>query len=131
MMPLAMPPRSRMKLPPIDLGKETVGQRLARLRKERGFTQVELAERVGIIQVLVSDYERDRIRVHAEMIARLARALGISADELLGLKNSPASNRKLPKRVLRRIELIGRLPAHHQRALLRTIDTFLKGAMSS
>ena len=26
---------------------ETVGQRLARLRKERGWTQVELAERLG------------------------------------------------------------------------------------
>ena len=40
---------------------ETVGQRLARLRKERGWTQVELAERIGIIQSLISDYERDRL----------------------------------------------------------------------
>src|SRR5207247_2491036 len=37
---------------------ETVGQRLARLRRERGLTQVELAERLGIAQPIVSDYER-------------------------------------------------------------------------
>ncbi len=126
----SMPPRSRLKLPPIDLGKETLGQRLARIRKERGFTQVELAERVGLIQVLVSDYERDRTRMHAEMIARFAQVLGISADELLGLKHprDTASGKKLPKRVLRRVEQITHLPPNHQRALLRTIDTFLKGA---
>ena len=32
-----------LKLPPLDLGHETIGRRLARVRKERGVTQVELA----------------------------------------------------------------------------------------
>jgi DNA-binding XRE family transcriptional regulator len=40
-------------------GQETLGRRIARLRKERGYTQVELAEKIGIIQVLISDYERE------------------------------------------------------------------------
>ena len=39
-----MPRKSRLKLPPLDLGKETFGQRLTRLRKERGYTQVTLAK---------------------------------------------------------------------------------------
>ncbi len=125
-----MPPKTRFKLPPLDLGKETLGQRLARLRKERGYTQVELAEKIGIIQVIVSDYERDRVRMHAEMIARFARVLDVSADVLLGLKKAAGNgkSRKVPRRILRRLEQIEHLPSQHQRTLLKTIDTFLKGA---
>ena len=57
-------PRKDSSKRPHDTESETVGQRLARLRKERGWTQVELAERVGIIQALVSDYERDKLRLN-------------------------------------------------------------------
>ena len=64
-----MPRKSRLTLPPIDLGKESMGERLTRLRKERGYTQIELAQRLGIIQALISDYERDQLRMHAEMVA--------------------------------------------------------------
>ena len=48
--------KSKLKLRPLNTGKETFGCRLARLRKAKGFTKVELAEEMGIIQVLASDY---------------------------------------------------------------------------
>lgn len=117
---------SKFKLPPLDCGDETLGQRLARLRKQKGFTQVELAEKIGIIQALVSDYERDKLRPHAEMVLRLAIALDISTDELLG-KESPALKTSAVKnrRFLRRMQLIDQLPKRDQEALLRTIDAFL------
>ena len=86
-----MPQVSKYKLPPLKLGKETLGQRIARLRKERGYTQIELAKKIGITQVLVSDYERERLRPHYEMIIRFALALGVTTDELLGLKTSKNS----------------------------------------
>jgi transcriptional regulator with XRE-family HTH domain len=73
-----MPRKSKLKLPPIDLGSESLGQRIARLRKEKGYTQVELAKKMGIVRVLVSDYERERIRPHYEMIIRLALALDVT-----------------------------------------------------
>jgi transcriptional regulator with XRE-family HTH domain len=44
-----------------------IGRRLARLRRERGLTQAQLAERIGILQTLVTDYEHDRLRLSAEM----------------------------------------------------------------
>jgi transcriptional regulator with XRE-family HTH domain len=126
---LAMPPRSRLKLPPVDLGPESLGQRLSRLRKERGFTQAELAEKIGIIQEIVSNYERDRLRMHAEMVARFAKALEVSADVLLGLKNTPRNGRVLKPslRVLRRLEQIEHLPSRNQRELLKAIDTLIRG----
>ena len=108
---------------------ESFGRRLARLRKERGITQVEIAERVGIIQTLVSDYERDKLRLNAEMIVRFTTALGITTDDLL--KPGEDSTQPPPKpnsRMLRRLEKIEKLPVSKQSALLKTIDTFLKGA---
>jgi len=110
---------------------ETVGQRLARLRKERGWTQVELAERLGIIQSLISDYERDRLRLNPAMVVRFATALEITTDELLQSKDTQTPLRRKPSlRVLRRLERIERLPLHQQNTLLKTIDGFLKGVAS-
>ena len=110
---------------------ETVGQRLARLRKERGWTQVELAERIGIIQSLISDYERDRLRMNPDMVLRFAAALEITTDELLQPNGGKPPLRHRPSlRVLRRLEKIEKLPPHQQSTLLKTIDTFLKGAVA-
>jgi transcriptional regulator with XRE-family HTH domain len=110
--------------------KETTGQRLARLRKERGYTQIELAEKTGIPQTLITDYERDRLRLHAEMVIRFAQAFEVTTDELLGLNGT--SKRKngdrISLRLLRRSKKIGELPSSQQKTLLKTIDTFLKGA---
>jgi transcriptional regulator with XRE-family HTH domain len=70
---------------------ETLGQRVARLQRERGLTQVELAERVGGAQPVVSNYERDELRLHGQLIVRLTKILGVTADELLGLTPAPAT----------------------------------------
>jgi transcriptional regulator with XRE-family HTH domain len=102
---------------------ETLGQRLARLRKERGFTQVELAEKAGTIQAVISSYERGRVRPHGAMIGTLAQALGVSADELLGLAEAqtPKAN-GFSRRVLRRMQLLEGFPAHDQKAVFKMID---------
>jgi len=125
---MRMPRKSRLKLPPLNLGKESNGQRLARLRKERGYTQIELAEKTGIPQTLITDYERDRLRLHAEMVVRFAQALEVSADELLGLNGAKKNGEKTSLRLLRRTKRIAELPSSQQKTLLKTIDTFLKGA---
>jgi transcriptional regulator with XRE-family HTH domain len=107
---------------------ETPGERLARLRKERGWTQVELAERVGITQTLLSDYERGRLRLNAKLIVQFANALETTTDELLQPKGSRSPLRRKPSlRVQRRVEKIEKLPPHQQNYLLKTIDGFLKG----
>jgi transcriptional regulator with XRE-family HTH domain len=87
--------------------EETPGQRLARLRKERGWTQVELAERIGITQTLLSDYERGKLRLNADMIVQLATALETTTDELLKPAASRAPLRRKPSlRLQRRMEKI-------------------------
>jgi transcriptional regulator with XRE-family HTH domain len=121
-----MPRVSKLNLAPIDWGKETIGQRAARIRKERGYTQVELAGKIGILQTLVTDYENDRLRLTAEMAVRFALALDVSLDELLHPKASKTNGRKPSRKVLRRLEQIEGLPGNQQSVLLKTIDTFLE-----
>jgi transcriptional regulator with XRE-family HTH domain len=129
---IAMPRISRLKLPPVDAGGETIGQRVARFRKERGYTQIELAEKIGIIQSIVSAIETDTLKLSAEMAVRFAQALEVTTDELLlpkAAKRRPAP--KTSRKVLRRVEQIESLPSHQQQTVLRTIDAMLKGLKSA
>jgi transcriptional regulator with XRE-family HTH domain len=116
-------------LPPLDRGKETIGQRVARIRKERGLSQAQFADRIGIIQALVSAYELGKLRLTAEMAIRFADVLGITTDELLrGKKKSAAPKRQPSLKLIRRLEQIESLPSYQQRALLTTIDNFIAAA---
>jgi transcriptional regulator with XRE-family HTH domain len=123
-----MSKRPTIKKPPLDFGGETLGERLARFRKQRGYTQADLAKKVGIGQVLVSAYETDRRLFSAEMAVRFALALDVSLDEFLHPKAKKVSTKMPNRRVLRRMERIDSLPLHQQNHLLKTIDGFLKGA---
>jgi transcriptional regulator with XRE-family HTH domain len=107
----------------------SLGDRLARLRKERGFTQVELAAKMGIIQVLISDYECGKLRPNPDVLIKYATALQVTTDELLGLKPVAKSAGTIHnRRFVRRLQLIDQLPKRDQDALLRTIDAFLDRA---
>jgi transcriptional regulator with XRE-family HTH domain len=134
MIMLTMPRRSRLKLPPIPFTtEESMGERLARLRKERGFTQVELATKIGIVQSLMTSYECDRLRMHPEMVVRFALALAVSSDALLGVPSKKALRDStdataLSLKLVKRLQKIERLPATQQKALLHTIDVFLRGS---
>jgi transcriptional regulator with XRE-family HTH domain len=115
----------------VDLGGETIGERVARLRKERGYTQMELAEKVGIIQTIVSAIETNALKLSAEMAIRFAMALGVSTDDLLMPPKRKRQNAKPSRKVLRRLELIESLPSHQQQTVLKTIDAMLKGLKSA
>lgn len=127
---LTMPKPSTLKLPPLDMGPESIGHRLARLRKERGYTQVALAEKMGIIQQLVLAYEKDKLRMHAEMVIRFATALDVTTDELLlGTGHATKSaNGKLSLKLVRRLQKIAQLPSSKQKSLLQTIDMVLQAS---
>jgi len=105
---------------------DSLGQRIARLRRELGLTQVELAERLGVTQPAVSDYENDDTRLSADVAVQIARILGVSTDELLGLKETPTSTvGSKNRRLHRRLKEIEKLPRRDQQALLRTIEAFI------
>lgn len=110
-----------------DEGSAEIGERLARLRKERGVSQIEMAERLGVSQPVISEYERGTVRLHGELIVKLAGILRVSADELLGLEKEPARGPR-DRAIARRLRDIDRLPKRDRDALVRTIDAFLARA---
>lgn len=58
-------------------------ERLARMRKERGLTQQQLADRAGVHVVQIRRYEGDVSQPAVDVLKRLAIALSVSADTLL------------------------------------------------
>jgi transcriptional regulator with XRE-family HTH domain len=122
-----MPQVPKHELKPLDLGSQTIGQRIAGLRKERGLSQADLAERIGISRQLVASYERERVRLYDEMVARFALALGVSADEILGLDQAGSIDTKHTSlRVTRRLRELDQLPEPKRKAILKTLDDLIR-----
>ena len=65
---------------------ETLGKRIAALRKEKGLTQEQLAEKVGVSAQAVSKWENDVSCPDITILPLLADLFGVSVDELLGVK---------------------------------------------
>jgi transcriptional regulator with XRE-family HTH domain len=63
--------------------RKLVGRNAARLRKERGLTQEQLAERSGLSQQYLSGLEQGRRNPTIVTIHELAVALGVSHLDLL------------------------------------------------
>ena len=57
---------------------------LRTLRKERGLTQQQLADKLGVSYSTVSMYERGNRRPDLEMMARIAEFFGVTMDHLHG-----------------------------------------------
>lgn len=60
-----------------------IANRLLRLRKEHGFSQEDLAEKIGISRQSVSKWERAEASPDTDNLIALARLYGVSLDELL------------------------------------------------
>jgi transcriptional regulator with XRE-family HTH domain len=58
-------------------------EHLAALRKQKGLTQQQLAEKIGVHVVQLRRYEAGSSQPTLDVIRAMALALGISADELL------------------------------------------------
>lgn len=92
-------------------------------------TQAEVAEKVGLSQTLVSDYEVGRLRMHAGLVVAFAKALDATADDILGRLGAEAdSSEPSDRRFVRRLPKIARLPEREKRHLLGTIDAVLRGS---
>jgi len=119
---LSRPPKS------VIVPKKDLGTRVRSLRQQRGITQVELAQALGLTQSNVSAIERGARGITIHQVVELARVLRASTDEILGQSSQTGQKTTLPikdRRFLRRLQMIEQLPKRDQQALLRTLDAFL------
>ena len=101
------------------------GKRLQEIRKRRGLSQTEVAERLGIHQSLISQYERGYLRLNGALIVRLAAVLQTTPDQILGLADVKDQDTPRDRRFLRRLKRMEKLSPHDKKLLLGTIDAFL------
>lgn len=64
--------------------KPTTGQRIKALRKKRKLTQVELAQAGDFSQAVLSEWEADKRPPSRRLLARLAAALKVKPQRLVG-----------------------------------------------
>jgi transcriptional regulator with XRE-family HTH domain len=96
------------------------------LRERRGLTQAELANTLGITQSNVSDMERGVRGLTVHQVVKLAKALRVSADEILsGPNGSDGGKGPRSLKLLRRLRRIEQLPEPRQRAVLKVLDALL------
>lgn len=67
--------------------KQTFGNMVAALRKEKGMTQLELAEKMGVTDKAVSKWERDLSFPDIQSLPRLAQIFHVTVDELIRAKS--------------------------------------------
>lgn len=106
---------------------QTLGPRIASLRKEAGITQVQLAETLGIAQQTLAHYEVGRLRIAASTLPLLAKALTTSVEELLGEESATAKGKRgsTPK-LQQQLEQIAQLPMAKQRFVMEMLDTVIQ-----
>lgn len=77
---------------------KNIASNVRRLRVEAGLTQGQLAERADMADATISRIERGRLEPSSTLVAKLAQALKVKVDDLLG---SPKDAHGKPKARLR------------------------------
>ena len=104
-----------------------LGSHITKIRKEKALTREELAEAIGTSAPIVGRYERDEVTPSVEVALRIANALGVSLDYLVGNVSSQVKDKKM----IYRIELLQKLGAPERERILYVLDTLLKDAQLS
>ena len=88
------------------MSNKTMGETISLLRKEKGMTQSELAEKMNVTDKAVSKWERNLSCPDINSIPKLAEILGISVEELLKSQNNNSLEDNKTEEILN-IALIG------------------------
>lgn len=107
------------------------GQRLAALRKARGYSCAQFAKLAEISEDMLTYYERRALNPSAEFVRKAADVLDASVDDLLGVSKKSAHKSGPPSQLEQRISALRALPRDRQKIVLSVIDTFLRDAQKA
>lgn len=77
------------------------GERIRALRQQRNLNQEQLAELANLNRVTIAKYESGRVEPGAQALARIADAMDVTVDEILGRKESETKQEDLDVLALR------------------------------
>ena len=76
------------------MANKSMGEIVSTLRREKGMTQKELANKLNITDKAVSKWERDVAYPDTQTIPKLAEILDISVEDLMNAKLEPADGQR-------------------------------------
>ena len=107
-----------------DALRKALGVRIKALRKDKKLSQKELAAPIGARYQLLNKYESGLVTPPAEMLVKLADALGTSVDYLL--TGNPLDDAKLgSSRLYRRFQALEGLAEGDREAIIKVIDAMV------
>ena len=96
-----------------------------RLRKERDWTQQQVADRIGLSVGQVKKYEKGDSAPTLHILGRIAVTYGVSADELVFDDGKGVAGTKLDPELLSRFEKVAQLPEDEKNAVLLLLDSVI------
>ena len=82
------------------MANTSMGEIISTLRKEKGMTQKDIADKLGLTDKAVSKWERDVAFPDTATIPKLAEILGVSVEELMQAKAVPVNGHKGNRRMM-------------------------------
>ncbi len=99
----------------------TIGEHIMLLRKKKSFSQSDLGKAAGTSGDIIGRYERGIITPSIDVIIKIADALEVSIDFLVG-----KTSLELDKETLNRLRDMAELPEENKNFVLKMIDMALQ-----
>jgi transcriptional regulator with XRE-family HTH domain len=101
-------------------------QRLKKTRVNKGLSQTELGNLAGIHYTQIGRYENKGAQPSADVLSKLANALGVSSDFLTnGSTDELAENTLNDKELLNQFKAIEKMPDNDKSVVKTLIDAFI------
>ncbi len=101
-------------------------QRLKKARTDKGFSQTELANQVGIHYTQIGRYETKGAQPSAEVLSKMANALEVSSDYLTnGTSDDLAESSLTDKELLNQFKQIEKMPEAKRSVVKEFLDAFI------
>jgi transcriptional regulator with XRE-family HTH domain len=101
-------------------------ERLKKARQNKGLSQTELGEAVGIHYTQIGRYENKGATPTADILAKIANVLGVSSDYLMsGTAEDIANDTLKDKELLNQFKLIEQLPDNDRNVVKIFLDAFI------
>jgi transcriptional regulator with XRE-family HTH domain len=108
---------------PASQQRPPLGEKIASARLQAGLTQIQLAEKLGVSQRVVTYWEREATGLNFEQLAALSETLDVPPDYFLGKTKKKTGG---PSGKARRLfEQVSDLPRSQQQRILETVEDML------
>ena len=116
LMPAGRPSKSK---------RNPFGERLCNARLQKGFSQMQMAQLLGVTQPSYADWERHPVSLRPEHISQLAKILNVSVDYLLGHSKTNKRNGGPVGKARAVFERVSQLPRHRQKKIVEVVEALV------